>query len=71
MIAAKKRERPKWTKATTTCLVAEVFESFFPKQLDNDEDESKTRVRSIITYYKPNFKDKIVNLKNYFKNYFK
>lgn len=44
MMAAKKRERPKWTKATTTCLVAEVFESFFPKQLDNDEEESKMRV---------------------------
>lgn len=44
MVAAKTRERPKWTKATTTYLVAEVFESFFPKQLDNDEEESKMRV---------------------------
>ncbi|KAK6625433.1 hypothetical protein RUM43_005731 [Polyplax serrata] len=42
-VTKKKQEKPKWTKATTTCLVAEVFESFFPKQLDNDEEESKMR----------------------------
>ncbi|KAL0272437.1 UNVERIFIED_CONTAM: hypothetical protein PYX00_005405 [Menopon gallinae] len=43
MAASPKNRDKKWTKATTTYLVAEVFESFFPKQLDNDEDESKLR----------------------------
>ena len=44
-MAAKKMEKPKWTKATTTYLVAEIFESFFSKQLDNDDEESKMRVK--------------------------
>lgn len=58
MGAAKKVEKPKWTKATTTYLVAEVFESFFPKQLDNDDEESKNRVRFSL---KSNFYVKFFN----------
>lgn len=43
MGATKKPDKDKWTKATTTYLVAEIFESFFPKQLDKDDEESKQR----------------------------
>ncbi|XP_063841265.1 LOW QUALITY PROTEIN: DNA (cytosine-5)-methyltransferase PliMCI-like [Scylla paramamosain] len=34
---------PKWTKATTTPLVRNLFESFFPEQIDTDKDAPPTR----------------------------
>jgi hypothetical protein len=34
-----KIQKTKWSKATTTPLVKEVFETFFREQLDKDEDK--------------------------------
>ena len=34
---------PKWTKATTTPLVRNLFESFFPEQIDTDKEAGPTR----------------------------
>lgn len=35
----KKQHKVEWSKATTTFLVQEVFETFFPEQLDNENDK--------------------------------
>lgn len=41
----KKKSSMKWSKATTTALVQEVFESFFPEQLDKTKDHTIRRKR--------------------------
>lgn len=34
-----KIQKTQWSRATTTPLVKEVFETFFPEQLDKDQDK--------------------------------
>jgi hypothetical protein len=34
-----KIQKAQWSRATTTSLVNEVFETFFPEQLDKDQEQ--------------------------------
>jgi hypothetical protein len=40
--------KTQWSRATTTPLVKEVFEMFFPEQLDKDDSKVSTEH---VTYY--------------------
>lgn len=44
-----KDKKPAWTKATTTYLVQNVFETFFTDQLDKENDKEKA-VRLLIKF---------------------
>lgn len=39
---SKADRKPAWTKATTTELVRNVFDTFFVDQIDNEDEKEKT-----------------------------